>query len=67
MNKYQELSELYENMTQEKINKRPQSCQHILHDRQKYFINSSEVEKEFHENCDQIYKNSYTFKLMKNF
>ena len=70
INKYQELSELYENMTQERINKRPQSCQHILDDRQKYFLNTSQVEKElkeFYENCDQLYKNSYIFSLINNF
>ena len=38
MIKYQELSELYENMSQERINKRPQSCQHILDDKQNCFI-----------------------------
>ncbi len=57
-------------MTKETINKRPQSCQHILDDRQKYFLDILEVKnelKEFYENCDQMYKNSYTFKLMKNF
>ena len=57
-------------MTQERINKRPQSCQHILDDKQKYFLDILKVKnelKEFHENCDQIYKNSYTFNLLNNF
>ena len=70
MKKYQGLIELYKNMTKETINERPQRCQLIFDDKQNYFLNIFEVKKElkeFHENCDQMYKNSYTFKLMENF
>ena len=67
---YQELSKLYKKMTKEAINKRPESCQLILNEKENYFLDMFEVEKElkkFYENCDQMYKNSYTFKLMKIF
>ena len=70
MNKYQVLSELYENMTRERINKRPESCQQILNDRNLWAemdneFNINEEFKQFSDNCDEKYKKSYVYKVIE--
>jgi len=70
MNKYQELSELYDKMTQQKVNKRSESCEQILNDRNLWAFmdnefNINEEFKEFSDNCDEKYKKSYVYKLIE--
>ena len=57
-------------MTQERINKRPQSCQQILKDRNLWSLMDNELNinklfKEYSKNCDKKYKNSYIYKVIK--
>ena len=70
MNKYQALSELYDKMTQNKLNKRPESCQQILNDMNLWALMDNELDinkefKEFSDNCDEEYKNNYVYKVIE--
>ena len=70
MSKYQALSEFYDKMTQNKVNKRPESCQQILKDRNLWALMDNEFSiykefKRFSDNCDEQYKKSYVYKLIE--
>ena len=69
MNKYQELSELCDKMTQNRVIKRPESCQQILNEKTLWTFSNNEFDvkrdlKELCDNCEEEYKNSYIFKLI---
>ena len=68
MKKYQALSELSDKMTQNKFNKRPESCQQILNDSNSWALIANDINKVFKyfpNNCDEEYKKSYVFKLIE--
>ena len=70
MNKYQELSEIYDKMTRNKVNQRPESCQQILNNRNLWALMDNEFNinkefKEFSDNCDEEYKKSYVYKVIE--
>ena len=70
MKKYQVLCKLCDKMTRNKVKKRPESCQQILNDRNLWALMDNEfnINKEFQEfsdNCDEEYKKSYVYKVLK--
>ena len=70
MNKYQELSEIYDKMTRNKVNKRLQSCEQILNARNLWALMDNELDinkefKEFCDKCDEEYKKSYVYKVIE--
>ena len=70
MNKYQELSELYEKMIQPRFVNRSESCQQILNDRNSWALMDNEFNinkefKEFSDKCDEKYKKSYVYKVIE--
>ena len=57
-------------MTQERINKRPQSCQQIINDKNLWALmdNKLNINKKFKEFCDkrdEEYKNNYVYKVIE--